>query len=567
MLEQDWQSWFSSQVLKRGQQYYEENRVSRMMRINDGWQATVEGTECYEVFLGDELDCSYCTCPYFIDYGFCKHIAAVCFECDNLKLSDSKTESASYASGSSNAEAIIRELSAQSQLDLLLEIVQTDSHWHDMVIRRFGHINDEQVEADFIAGISDITRSYSSYGFIDYQNAFHFKRELNRYVIDYIDPFIKRGAYGLALQLTFAFELSLPKISIDDSDGFFETVVDLINVYWEELLATEDPDIKPALFSWLSELVHTDDSTDDEADILWLLQNNAREVIKSYFATDAQFAAETELLALDMLENENVSDEQFSFYFVPTGISWVIIKLHCMQTLGRSFQEMCDFADGQIPSYDISRILVDMACEHGDNDKAIQLLESLIDRSHDQHYPTEAALRLLDILKEQGLEEKVNKLCIDLIINGLTNDDNQLGSWIREARKSAGDNWPDQEDELIVQLGQKHHRLQVLYAETGHLDDLMEIIRSDGSIYEFYRYEDILADKFSNEYLSFYEKAVRETLFGEAAKRKVYRHRVELLLRMRKIPGGTDVVNRIVGELRSTYPNRRALMEELDRLG
>lgn len=56
-------------------------------------------------------------------------------------------------------------------------------------------------------------------------------------------------------------------------------------------------------------------------------------------------------------------------------------------------------------------------------------------------------------------------------------------------------------------------------------------------------------------------------LIGQPSQRSVYSDAVWRMRLMLSIPGGKAVVTRIVAELREAYPRRRALMEELDRLG
>ena len=480
---------------------------------------------------------------------------------------DRKHPAIQDASAQMQAESIVRSLSTPEKIDLLLEVVGTDERWRDIVLRRFGPLDDAQAKTDFVAGIYDIVRANSYRGFIDYRSAFHCEQELYAYVSDFLDPYMERGVCGVVLHLTFALMLSLQKIVIDDSDGFFSAMIGLGNHYWEELLATGDEAIGASLFCWIPDLVRTEDNPEDMAGIFWYLQENAREVLGRHFATDARFAAETEALAQSMLESvTNEEDLGFSCTFL-TCAPWAIVKLRCMQTLKRPLDEMIAFAESQPPLYDITSILVDTASEAGDDDVAVLLLEALIDRSRERSYPTEAALRLLDLLKERSQQEKVTLLYLDLIAHGRAEGENQLRSWIRKARENAGDQWPLHEEKLAAHLEADRYRLMPFYAETEQLDKLMKVISQRGSLCDLRRYDELLAEKYPNEYLSRYETIVRQMLFGAAAGRKAYRKGVDVLFSMREIPGGLDIADKVVSELHAIYPRRRALMEELDILG
>ena len=68
-------------ILMRGQEYYELGAVSDLEEASSGeWTATVDGTRSYTVEIsleGDKVDSWYCDCPY--DGGICKHVVATLF--------------------------------------------------------------------------------------------------------------------------------------------------------------------------------------------------------------------------------------------------------------------------------------------------------------------------------------------------------------------------------------------------------------------------------------------------------------------------------------------------------
>lgn len=80
-----WELDFDDQILARGRRYYEEGRVSELVRDEDTdtWTADVEGSEVYHVSVtltGDETEplVYSCTCPYS-GAPYCKHTAAVLY--------------------------------------------------------------------------------------------------------------------------------------------------------------------------------------------------------------------------------------------------------------------------------------------------------------------------------------------------------------------------------------------------------------------------------------------------------------------------------------------------------
>ncbi len=580
-MDQDWESLFPSSILLRGYRYFENGQVTWLKQEKSGWSAKVEGSQEYQVFVADDACESFCDCPYFFDHGFCKHIAAACYqiECSN-RMIEALAESSAGASSSNrrgegqltqakaSAEDILKALSSEKQLEFLLEIVRSDRHWEEVAVHRFGELDVWRIKVEFVSGAEDVVRQYSYRGFVDYRSAYRCEKALREYVDDFFAPLMERGAYDLVLQLTFAFELLMPKIATDDPDDFFDSMIGLVNGYWNDILAEGDPDVSQELFGWLCDLLRFEekDEEDDDYGALWHLQSNARDRIEADFASKTRFAEQTKDLADSMLRDYSSSDNEFMYFHSHDQAQWAVIMLRCMMALGTPFSELEAFADTRPPSYDVCQVLVKSALRRRDDDKAISLLRRFIKRREGSAYPTEAALDLLKLLDKHNEGEKVVDLYLELIAKGRAQNTDQLRSWIRKAKTRAGDDWPEKKDELITRLGGDYRRLTELYDMEGDLSDLMELIREHGSFYDLQHYETSLSKLFPDVYLSRYEALVRGQLFGVPAKRGVYREAVGIMRRMQRIPGGSEIVARIVKELREAYPRRKALMEELDRL-
>ncbi len=91
---ESWKNWFQPHILERGRTYFDEGRVSDLERTEDGYTATVGGTEEYEVEIlldGDFIEDMICDCPYAEDGNACKHMAAVLFAVSAAEPSKKKT--------------------------------------------------------------------------------------------------------------------------------------------------------------------------------------------------------------------------------------------------------------------------------------------------------------------------------------------------------------------------------------------------------------------------------------------------------------------------------------------
>lgn len=83
----NWQENFTTKVLERGFEYYENGNILEIMKTTSGYKAKVEGSgyDEYDVRVeieDDEIKDMNCTCIYGQEMGCCKHMAAVLYAID-----------------------------------------------------------------------------------------------------------------------------------------------------------------------------------------------------------------------------------------------------------------------------------------------------------------------------------------------------------------------------------------------------------------------------------------------------------------------------------------------------
>lgn len=75
---------FTNRILERGYHYYLEKRVNNVVKIDNIYHASVEGSETYHVEIeikpGNKIGYMHCDCPYCKDGHDCKHEVAVLIE-------------------------------------------------------------------------------------------------------------------------------------------------------------------------------------------------------------------------------------------------------------------------------------------------------------------------------------------------------------------------------------------------------------------------------------------------------------------------------------------------------
>lgn len=570
----NWERDFSPAVLGRGYDYFADGCVALLNPLEDGWRATVRGSLDYDVFVNVDLNASSCSCPYFADRGLCKHIAATCYEIEHQNdLGDSDD---ARKMPETDPIQLLETLDEHVRMAFLKEVLQEDEHWRDAFIRRFADVGFRELEHDFMEGVNAIVRDNAYDGFVDYRNAFRCEMELSRYVHDFIEPLMKRGDYSKAFGITTAFTICLQRIAIDDSDGFFAGMMDICTDVWERLFELHDSALLQEMFEWMSSFITYDEPEDkDENGVRWYLQESTEEFVAECFTRDGHFgdidfAKDMLGLADQMLEkkacNQPFLPYQDDDYVSAATIRWVLARTRCMKPLGSTGAEIETYVLSYPANLKLIQPLVDGALSADDEQKAVALLVQYKQRLKEGAYSTDASLQLFELYRALDLADEAREELFGLAVHGSSQDDRQLAKWFRSLKGCCGDQWPDYENRLLEVLGENVRRLRVYYAATERYEELMESLEG-ATRYEIDHYRDLLASRYPDRYLSLYDASIREALKPSGLQRKHYHQQASLMMYMRTIPGGEEVVDKLVSDLRELYPRRRALLDELSRIG
>ena len=106
--------------------------------------------------------------------------------------------------------------------------------------------------------------------------------------------------------------------------------------------------------------------------------------------------------------------------------------------------------------------------------------------------------------------------------------------------------------------------LRKIYIEEHSWKELLGLVSQNASIYSLESNEEFLAREFTDEFLELYSQVIKEYLEDNVS-RKHYKTACRYLRRMKKI-GGSKKVTELIGLFQQKYPQRRALMEELNNV-
>jgi uncharacterized Zn finger protein len=206
-----------SKTFARGQEYFEDDEVELLVVEPGRVLAQVTGSEDYRTELrgrGETID-GRCTCPAFVEWGFCKHMVAV-------GLAANAVGEAEVDGG--GALSRIREHLKTKSVDALAEIIVQMAEQDTKLFRKLELAatsldgDDAAVEARLQKVVDGATRTGS---YIDYESVPEWAAGVEE-ALQTIESLVSDSRAALALKLA---ERAIDRIeralgSIDDSDGY-----------------------------------------------------------------------------------------------------------------------------------------------------------------------------------------------------------------------------------------------------------------------------------------------------------------------------------------------------------
>lgn len=123
-----------TRLLERGLQYYQEGNILTIEQIEKGiWEATVSGTEDYEVtieLLDEKITNSNCNCPFNLS-EYCKHQIAIL---NFLKYSDLAKNP--HSGKLIKVQSIINNFTPEKLKSVLLNILKENKDLRDDFLKK-----------------------------------------------------------------------------------------------------------------------------------------------------------------------------------------------------------------------------------------------------------------------------------------------------------------------------------------------------------------------------------------------------------------------------------------------
>jgi len=567
----NWERLFQRHILDRGYDYYMDERVNDLSFSDKTIEAVVEGSEEYavKIMLSDEkVTDMFCSCPYAADGTPCKHMAAVLYEYDEAVDEQSNAEepgknhvSSKPPADTTFVEPTIEEMVASADEDLVRRFLLEALNDDEKLTLRFRSLCNPVISvADlkkYKQRIIQLIRSYQGRGgFIDYRSASPFMNEMIGEMNDSLENMMNIQCYSAAFELAAYTFIQVSDVDMDDSDGELSWFAEECEEWWERILDEAEQfgqtNVQEIMYDWFAG--HLNGS------IIDYMEEHVESFLKTHFNQERFQRKKLALVDEKISEYDSKTDSSLFDYHLG---SWLVTRIEMMEEMGCPWDETKVFCKQYWNHRSVRNWYAKACADRGDIEEEIFTLERslLLDSSY-AGLVSEYSLRLKDLYKESGRLQDYQNIMWKIVTQNKPGD----LALFREFKTQFGtEEWLEVREKVFKSLSAYHSSLMKLYLEEGMLDRLMNEVLSTGGLHSARLYKNVLLPLYPSEYLDIYAKEAEQSAM-HVSNRQHYRELADLLLEIRELPGGQQKSAEIEKHWREAYGNRRAMMDELNKM-
>ena len=575
----NWQKLFASHILERGYDYYCDGAVENIEIGRDDIRADVVGTEDYEVEISlndGKVTDMYCSCPYAAGGNNCKHMAAVLYEwtadimdedepedTDNEDMdNDADAESmdlfepavtvCDYKKKSAAVEKLVTSAERDIVQAFLVSVLAEDKK---LLLRFRNMVNKcatkEDVE-DYFEQIDEIADRYLGRDhFINYYQAYDFMLELEEIIDKDVRRMIDNGSHISAFHVMNHIFVLLGNVDMDDSGGETSMLAEQIYQLWLELLTKVNAQDKRKMFIWFT--THMDGSVID------YLEEYIEQIIMEEFK-EPEYEQDKLSFMEEMIEKAEKKDSGWSRDYAVG--KWTVTYLKTLEEKNAPEDQLEEICKKYWNNSGVRRYYIDRYFEKKEYDRVLQVLDESIEM--DKAYRgqvLEYIQKKKEIYRLQGNKSAYIEQLWKLVLEQSAGD---LDIYKELKAQYSEKEWLIKREELFKKLPPNAH-IDRLYKEEKLYDRLLAYVLKSSGLYAVQSYENVLKKEYPKQILSKYQGEVNK-MASCTGNRKHYADLVALLRRMKRIKGGSEIVETIVEEWKIKYRNRPAMMDELSKL-
>lgn len=338
---------------------------------------------------------------------------------------------------------------------------------------------------------------------------------------------------------------------MDDSDGGTGMLGEEIYDLWLELLDEVDSQQKEEMFQWFTK--HLNGSVAD------YLEEYIEQIILEGFK-EKEYEQQKILFVQKMIKKSEAEKSEWSQSY-NVG-KWVLRYLELLEEKKVSQEKIEDVCRQYWTNSAVRKYYINRCIENKEYKQAIAVLNESI--SLDKMYRglildyVEQKKKLYLLLGDK--EAYLNELW-KLVLEYKPGD---LEIYRELKKQYTEEDWLLKREELFQKISGRANVAR-LYEEEKLYDRLMDYVMNSQGMSLLQEYSNVLKEDFPEQILQKYKYEVNRMAL-HTGDRKKYQQLVGILRRMKKIKGGTQIVEEIAAEWKVTYRNRPAMMDELSKL-
>lgn len=563
-----WKDLFEPHILKRGRTYYEDECVTSLEIKDDNICAEVEGSDFYQVYItfqGDEVLDMECDCPHALKGYNCKHMAAVFFAYEEQMSEYEEEESIASEAGSEvsvnrkdELKALVDKIPEEDVRKILAGILASDESLKNRLKLTYDfQINALQM-ADMKKEIRSIVYKYAGRGgYIDWENAFSFCCDMNRFLDEKIPLLMEHECYLQAFEIVNLVFWEVGNTDMDDSDGESGFVTDTCYDYWEKIVCSCNENDRAVIEEWFRDHKETDYVID-------YMKEYLDDFFEQHFLSDEDIRERMSLLD-EIIEEHKDQNDCGKIYTVRHGYQYAALqRIGCMRRLGISEEDILEYRALHRHFFCIRELEIAEALEKGDRDLAIQILEE--SKVMDTEYSgrvKQYSQNLIALYRESGYKEKYK----DELIFQVTQCEQANLSYFNELKAiiSSEEEWEELTELVLSKSSSIYFKCEVLYQEEKY-EELMQIIENGNRVSMLDEYEKKLRNVFPERVMKVYIDYVIPEM-NRASTRKHYWNLVQYLKKIAKCEKEKTEAIKVAQLWKTQYRRRSALMDELRKAG
>lgn len=575
----NWQKLFASHILERGYDYYCDGAVENIEIGHDDIRADVVGTEDYEVEISlndGKVTDMYCSCPYAAGGNNCKHMAAVLYEwtadimdenepedTDNEDMDDDADaesmdlfEPAVTVCDYKKKSAAVEKLVTSAERDIVQAFLVSVLAEDKKLLLRFRNMvnkcaTNEDVE-DYFEQIDEIADRYLGRDhFINYYQAYDFMLELEEIIDKDVRRMIDNGSHISAFHVMNHIFVLLGNVDMDDSGGETSMLAEQIYQLWLELLTKVNAQDKRKMFIWFT--THMDGSVID------YLEEYIEQIIMEEFK-EPEYEQDKLSFMEEMIEKAEKKDSGWSRDYAVG--KWTVTYLKTLEEKNAPEDQLEEICKKYWNNSGVRRYYIDRYFEKKEYDRVLQVLDESIELDKEYRGQVlEYNQKKKEIYRLQGNKSAYIEQLWKLVLEQSAED---LDIYKELKAQYSEKEWLIKREELFKKLSANAH-IDRLYKEEKLYDRLLAYVLKSSGLYAVQSYENVLKKEYPKQILSKYQGEVNK-MASCTGNRKHYADLVALLRRMKRIKGGSEIVETIVEEWKIKYRNRPAMMDELSKL-